>query len=75
MEKPNDLTSALALINDKRQRILAGETIPPEELHEALALLRTNRSAASASAPKKAKKEKAVVIPLDLNSLFSPGTE
>lgn len=68
---PDDLLSSIEKINDYRARILAGETIAPEELHRALAALRNNRAAVSVPKEKKEKKEKISSIPVNLADLFA----
>jgi hypothetical protein len=43
-------------LNDLRSRVLAGETVPAEELAQALSALRGNRTSASASSTASRKK-------------------
>jgi hypothetical protein len=60
-------------LNDLRSRVLAGETIPPEELAEAIKQLRGARTTASATstASKKAKTAKTPAeAQADLESLL-----
>lgn len=73
---PNTMTDfeAIQRVNDLRARILAGDTIPADELREAYSALRSDRrAAASAPAKKKGKKKTVDINPLpdDISDLFS----
>lgn len=61
-------------LNDLRQRVLAGENIPPEEYAEIIASLRAKRLGdVTISSEKKAsaaKAKKPAAAPVDLDSLF-----
>lgn len=54
----------LTRINDLRRKVLAGEQLTTEEAKEALQALRSQREST-------ARPQKAAVIPMNLNDLFS----
>lgn len=47
------MTNAVIDLNAMRQRILAGEEIPPEELYQAIQALRTSREEGAEKSTKK----------------------
>ena len=63
------MTDHVTRINDLRQRVLEGETIPADELASAINQIREERNAASTA--KKAKTKPKVNLPTDINDLFS----
>lgn len=56
-------------INDLRRRVLAGETVSPDELRQAIATLRQNRMTAMSSA-KTSKAKKSENAETDLKDLL-----
>ena len=64
MYSPMLTTENLAELNDLRGRVLRGEHVPPEELHEALKMLAQSRASASiASAEKKGSRKPSIAVP------------